>query len=228
MICNTRKILFIHIPKTGGTTVEWMIRPAHADSDEPDYSTLRGWDEKYGWLDHLTRQQVNELYSYDELRDYLVFTVVRNPWDRLVSEFHWKRATSGLRLPFHEYVRRLHGGEVEELQKHYKAPTAFRQHMRSQASYCFDGEGGPGMRILRYESFEHDVVGLLRTVGIRSKTLPRLRASVHEGYTSYYDKCTMEMVEELYHDDIEAFGYEYRSGMRREIGLDGKRRHGHY
>lgn len=209
MICETHRILFLHIPKTGGTTVERMIWPNHAVSTEADYSTLCGWDDRCGWLNHLTMAQISDRCPYHDLAEYLVFTLVRNPWDRLVSEFHWKSSMSGLQIPFCEYVRLLYFGETEAIQQYYRSPIAFEQHMRPQADYCLESTEGV-VEILRYEHFEHEVLRTLGKCRVRIEPLPRIRASVHAHYTHYYNGRTIDMVGNIYHDDVERFGYRYR------------------
>lgn len=208
MICKKHKIIFLHIPKTGGTTVEKMILPNHSFSAEPDHSNLCGWDDRFGWLNHLTMDQIIELCPYLDLSEYLVFTVVRNPWDRLVSEYHWKRSISDLQIRFFEYVRLLYLGETEAIQKNYRSPIAFEQHIRPQASYFLQSIEGV-VKVLRFENFEHEVMQMLRECCVNIELLPRIRTSSHAHYTHYYNSCTIDMVGNLYLDDIKRFGYSY-------------------
>lgn len=208
MICTKNKILFLHIPKTGGTTIEKNIFPGYHPGTEPDYSILCGWDDRFGWLSHLTMNQIIELCPRLDLSEYLAFTVVRNPWDRLVSEYHWKISISGLRIPFFEYVRLLYLGETEVIQKYYKSPLAFEQHMRPQVSFLLQSINCV-FRILRFENFKHEVRQIFRMCGANTESLPRIRASNHTHYTHYYNSCSIDMVRDLYQDDIEQFGYSY-------------------
>lgn len=208
MICRKNKIIFLHIPKTGGTTVEKLLFPNHSFNAEPDYSTLCGWDDRFGWLNHLTMDQIIKLCPNLDPSEYLMFTVVRNPWDRLVSEYHWKSSISDLQIPFSEYVRLLYSGKTEAIHKYYRSPMAFEQHIKSQASYLLQSIEST-VSILRYENFEHEVMQKLRECDFEIKSLPRIRASIHAHYTHYYNSCTIDMVGHLYIDDVERFGYSY-------------------
>ncbi len=208
MICREHNIVFVHIPKTGGTTVEKMMFPNHSFSTDPDYSTLYGWDDRVGWLNHLTMEQMREVCPYRELNEPVVFTIVRNPWDRLVSEYHWKCASSGLQIPFGEFVRLLYLGETEAIKKWYRATIGFDQHIRPQSSYLSPSSEGV-VKILRFENFADEVMQMLRQCGIDGELPPRLRASVHAHYTDYYNRCTVDMVGSLYREDRERFGYRY-------------------
>jgi hypothetical protein len=77
MILDKHKILFIHIPRTGGTSVE----------NHFNYQSKHGWNPKNS--QHLTLEEYSNHYNLD---DYFKFTVVRNPWDRLVSWYIWSYA----------------------------------------------------------------------------------------------------------------------------------------
>ena len=78
MISHKHKFIFVHIPKTGGTSIESLfIRNAHI-KDVPGKH-------------HMVRNLDGEL-----LKKYFAFTFVRNPWDRMVSyyKFRIKRSLS--------------------------------------------------------------------------------------------------------------------------------------
>ena len=84
------KILFIHIPKTGGTTFAETM-------------TDLGWEPSFyirgmtpGEISHLrtTPQHyhagiLKRIFNLDEFE--LQLSIVRNPFDRLKSEFYWQR-----------------------------------------------------------------------------------------------------------------------------------------
>jgi len=78
MILRDKKILFVHIPRTGGVSVEKYFN----------------WESGVGWKDSDLAQHLTlEEYSWNnDLNDYFKFSFVRNPWDRLVSWFLWSQA----------------------------------------------------------------------------------------------------------------------------------------
>jgi hypothetical protein len=91
MISHDKKFLVVHINKTGGTSIyEALMKYAAA----PEFRSNRYFQN------HLTLQQ---LISKQRSPDYLRFTFVRNPWDRLVSMYHSrlvkkKHLQSGLKV----------------------------------------------------------------------------------------------------------------------------------
>ena len=45
---------------------------------------------------HSTLRDIDGIFDASALRDDFVFTIVRNPWDRMVSYYHWAREQSFL------------------------------------------------------------------------------------------------------------------------------------
>ena len=77
MILEKPKLLFIHIPRTGGSSIENFFNfcpCAPMNKKESQYSTLE------------------ESKEYCKIENYFKFTIVRNPWDRLLSWFLWSYA----------------------------------------------------------------------------------------------------------------------------------------
>lgn len=79
------RLVFLHIPKTGGTSVCRTLRDA---GDAPLYT-----DESYTGDGHSPQHSTyRELMKANMLpADFNVMAVVRNPYDRFVSEYNWRR-----------------------------------------------------------------------------------------------------------------------------------------
>ncbi|MDY7009062.1 MAG: sulfotransferase family 2 domain-containing protein [Cyanobacteriota bacterium] len=84
MISDRYKCIFIHIPKTTGSSIEDVIFP-HPRSEEQFW----GLPNKYqtGCLRHLMVKHIKLEVSSDIFKSYFKFTVIRNPWDKAVSQF---------------------------------------------------------------------------------------------------------------------------------------------
>ncbi len=97
-----RGYLFVHIPKTGGTSMALALEArAHGDDiligDTPKARARRGRLKKLGtplgrlWK-HSTLADIDGLLPAETLRALQVVTLIRNPWARMVSYYHWARA----------------------------------------------------------------------------------------------------------------------------------------
>jgi hypothetical protein len=85
---HDQKLLFIHVPKTGGTTILTLLG-LWKEERSPDLHTLFG---DLGPLDlqHLTVAQARQFLTPAEFAAYFKFAFVRNPWDRAVSAALWR------------------------------------------------------------------------------------------------------------------------------------------
>ena len=69
--------MFIHIPRTGGTSIEKFF-----DFKATDFGNMET-------AQHHTLREYKKHYN---IKKYFTFTFVRNPWERLVSWFIWSHA----------------------------------------------------------------------------------------------------------------------------------------
>ena len=94
MIHFKHKLVYIHIPKTGGTSIEMALTGFHDDRGTDDtLSDLRGLTTEEFHIPFLRSFDRHAPYSYyrtyienvlgAEIGDYTVFTSIRNPWAQI-------------------------------------------------------------------------------------------------------------------------------------------------
>lgn len=157
-----------------------------------------------GGLQHLTACLIRGVVGEDIFDAYLTFAIVRNPFDKLVSQYALMmerrpdlRARLGLddTATFDEYVRALAQGP---------------EHVQwmAQHRFVYDGSALIVDRLLRFERYAQDVGKLLDELGRRAP-LPHVHASSHREYRSYYARQTRLLAQRLYAHDVERFGYAF-------------------
>lgn len=182
--------LFIHVPKTGGNA----IKNTHLfhDSIFFDHASVRDvikWGKKYKTS----------------------YTIVRNPYDRLVSAFFYlqqggeknnKRDLERMKKQqkyknnFKEFVKHLHDF-IEE--NHYKPQYTFLTDNNNELKVD---------HILKQESLNNDYMKLQQLYGYSPVSLKKVNTSKHEDYNQYYDDETRRIVQEVYRKDFELLNYK--------------------
>lgn len=182
MIHHKNKFIFVEIPKTGTTTI------CSALNSNYDFATWR----------HRTFMQYRNEYPI-KAKEYFKFSFVRNPWDKLVSQFHFNRGKFGMEnYSFKDYIRAFHAGHVVSIRS------------QSYLPWLVDENGIIAVDFIgRFENLQNDFDHLCDQIGIENKKLPHKNSTKHEHYTKYYDKESRRLVAEKYAKDIEYFGYEF-------------------
>jgi len=142
----------------------------------------------------------------DKMDSTYKFTIVRNPWDRAVSAFTYlkiKVRTPSLRgMLFHSFVLKV-------LQKKGTQWNAHFDHQHPKAFYkgsCFVDFIG------RLENIESDWKVIARSISA-PVDLPHKNKSYHDDYSKYYKPESIEVIRNLYSEDIEKFGYSFEDGI---------------
>lgn len=210
MICHKHKTVFIHVPKTAGSSIEKVLQklvngPHGNKVDEKRY--FYGWEARHKiWLQHATIHQVNNIYSGD-LSEYFKFGFVRSPWSRAVSDFIWLRRDQRIDGTLADYLLVQDG--FKKIKKRQKKVYRL-DHTLPQHEFLFDKNGTQLVDFIgRFENLQQDFNTVCDKIGIPRQQLPHTNKSKHKHYTKYYDEKTKQIVAEKYAKDIEYFGYEF-------------------
>lgn len=91
MYIENKKIIFLHIPKTGGSSIETLL--------------VKEFNTPNTYLRHNTFSQIFDKMKDKSLNKYIIFTVLRDPFERIVSSYnHGIRANILKKMSFQEYV----------------------------------------------------------------------------------------------------------------------------
>lgn len=206
MIVRDLGVLFVHIPKTAGQSVSQMLLFALGLRwrDRAPFLIAPNEDPRRGpeYLTHLYAREYTELghVSAEDFDSLFKFTVVRDPYDRLVSEFNYRTHDArSVRDMVHA------SGTCERSDR--------RRHVAPQIDYvtAADGERVLVDDIVFYERLEADMARIGERVFGQARTLPlknytkTLRLTVDE-----LDRADLDFITETYARDFRVFGYPTR------------------
>ena len=180
--------IFIHINKTAGTSIGNAI----------------GLPVKH----HQTAREVIAGIGRENWDKAYKFTLVRNPWDRAVSLYEYRRKKNKTDLAkrgiaFSEWVNKTFGPDKDPF--YYNNAKSFQP----QVEWLKDDAGRISIDFIgKFETINEDFEKIRRAIGLDAE-LPHLNASRRASYQSYYDDETRETVATWFREDIEFFGYRF-------------------
>ncbi len=206
IISPKRRFAFVHIPKTGGTSFmrAYEDRAAADDILIGDTPKARRRKKRLEGLvvpgrlwKHSRLVDVGDLVS----QDYFVCTLVRNPWDRKVSYYHWLKDQS----IDHPAVTRAKALDFKSFLRDPYVQTAERNS--PAVSYVTRPDGV--IQCAAFVRLEHpeDFAPVWEHLGFEL-SIPHLNRSERtRDWRAYYDDEDIEIVAKLAADDIARFGY---------------------
>jgi hypothetical protein len=135
------------------------------------------------------------------------FAFVRNPWDHLVSIYHFM--LSDPEIPRHAEVKALTGFDAFVQWAIDQAAPFPKGITKLQSEMLTDRDGNLLVDFVGYyEALHQDFARVCQYVGIDAP-LPHLNRSQHRDYRSCYNGHTRALVEEHFRPDIDLFGYTF-------------------
>lgn len=209
MISRDRKLIFIHIPKCGGTSLEDLIWPDKRGRTESDlwmgikYPFWRRVRNKYqtGGLQHLTASQVRQEVGADMFYACFRFAIVRDPLARLVSQYKYMSLREDLR----RYIRM----SSEDSFSTYLDKIERRLHVQWMPQYSFLLENDGTLlvqEIYRLEDISGDMRNFSSRIGLDVEKLP-LSNTTHRVKSPVVTEEDRSRVRRMYAKDYELLGY---------------------
>lgn len=209
LISHSHRFIFVHIQKTAGQSLKRALAPYCSQPPRDGLRRLLSHlplpedPASVAFREHCTARWARLKLSPRVFDDYCAFTVVRNPFDRAVSNYHFLR-----QRPEHHSHRHVAGltfeGYLEflESRRWRRDPT--------QRFRVADGRGRLLCKsVLRFESLDADYARLRARLGLpHGAPLPRHNASRHRPWREYYQRrATRDALVDLFAADFDAFGY---------------------
>lgn len=210
------RFLFIHIAKTGGTSVRAAL-------------ARRRWSDPWYWpmfvcsrLSHLSGHRIaaklprhskaiaaKELLPREVFDDLFKFAFVRNPWDLQVSSYHHIRRERPRLLGNHDDFETFLRWKLDpERPPQYHLDTS----IELQTDYLIDLRGRLIVDFIgRYERLDQDFAEACARIGIKPPALPHRRQASDRGadYRSYYTDEMAALIADHFAPDIERLGYRF-------------------
>ena len=186
MINHEHKFLFLHLPKTGGTSINKFFNDKF-DNNKRDFG--------HPYLSE---------YKCNNFDDYFKFTIVRNPYDRLVSAFFYMKEYSKFQsdINFRKKWKLEHDTfesfVIEKLPVIVGNKNTRPRHFKPQVDF-----GTAGLDYIgSFVTMQDDMNFICDEIGIDRQDLPHVNSSNHKRYDEYYNEELLNIVKTLYLEDF--------------------------
>ena len=190
IISDSHRFIFIHIPRTGGTSITDIFYRKKLKFERP-------------FLQH-TNASSPEFQSVP-FSDYTTFAFVRNPWARIYSWYallakynpDWKQS-----FTFEEFVC-----NYDDIAQAHSIDNGF---CFNQLDYLHNQQGQLVTNFIgRYENYQQDVYKIFAQLGVTLDTIPHLNRTCLIDYRGKYTAASKSIVDKLCAKDIEYFDYHF-------------------
>lgn len=213
IISTRRRYIFVHIPKTGGTSLALALEARAAADDiligdtpkaQRRRGRLKGLQAAGRLWKHSTLADIDGILPPEQMAQMKVICMVRNPWDRLVSYYHWLQEQTF----DHEAVRLAQALSFSGFLNHPHTQASFLQWPFERHVTLANG-AKRGDFFVRLEDFQRDIAAFEAHLGF-AIALPKANVSRRRrDYRSYYSEADSELVRRLCAEDIARFGYAF-------------------
>lgn len=187
---ESKNFIFIHINKTAGTSIIKVI-------GKP-------------FRKHLTAKEIIKTIGQKKWNNAYKFTVVRNPWDKVVSQYKHnvklnKNQMTKKPISFKDWVSRTYGKNKDL--KYYGRPQMYLP----QVEWLKDFDEKINIeKIIRFENLNEGINDVFRTLDINHE-LPHVNRTHKSNYKDFYDNESKKIISDWFHEDIAVFDYSFDS-----------------
>ncbi|MEM8777521.1 MAG: sulfotransferase family 2 domain-containing protein [Cyanobacteria bacterium P01_G01_bin.49] len=215
MISTQKHFLFIHVPKTGGNSIQNILKDYSEDditqSEQQDGLERFGVrNKRYNTRKHSVLSHYKFVLDAEIYHSLFKFATIRNPWDMMISfyfsphrgKIEWNRdnfltLVDGVR-PIRHYIceRSLFCQALEKIG--LKVNTVNNKKLDSDIDF-----------LMKFEQLDRDFKEVCNKLEIPYSPPPKRNSSTRLHYSEYYDSELREIVRKKFAEEIEFGNYTF-------------------
>lgn len=206
LISDSHQFIFVHIRKAAGTSLRDILEQVSIPRNRGLWNKLLSRNgiaidyHKYAFRKHSPLIEAQRSMPVDKFDQYFKFAIVRNPWERLVSEFEYTK--KDLTHSRNKKVTSMSFAEFVEFQA--KRYDAFQSNMLKDkdGKICMDYIG-------RFENLEETLSHISQKINLDCTKIPHINKIKRKSFREYYDSELVDKVSQYWQEDIKNFNYSF-------------------
>lgn len=223
MVSKYNKFIFLLPPKTASTSFTKCLIDSGIKLSNPIKNT------EYPQY-HLTLSELTHCYDItnEEIKDYKIIQIVRNPYDRFISAWIHQKEILGYDIKLDELISKLN--QYKKLLPNNINSFYVKFYNTIQFKYKSFSEGNWGgcrfwyeqnwwndinmhVEYFKLEDIKINITPISDYIGIKLNPLEKIKQNPNsyrkEDYRYYYTENNMNIIKSLYINDIEKYEYEF-------------------
>ena len=203
IICETKKFVFIHIPKNSGTSMTKELQKTYKNTqlliNVERYGVNIGIDKM-----HLYYDVIDKFISKNILCNYFKFCIIRNPYNKLYSAWNFIKKRHGYN-DVNDFIKYkldeefIYGKEI--------IPGDARVHYRPQFTFVYNDDDNIFVDfVIRYENLNEDILKMNEKYDLNVPLYEN--GNIKKSYINFLNKESITKINYLYKKDFELFNYE--------------------
>ena len=225
MISHQYNCIFIHISKCAGSSIESAFGIDISDISSSNNENLYGWNDEHKlFLQHGTPQQLLDFgFINKKIWDtYYKFVIIRNPWERAVSDYIWMIHAIKKVDSFKNFL--LRDGKFKDVLTNENNDSYRGDHLNKQKDYFFyNGNEVIYDNIIRMEDINTGLNKVISDLSLPDDFFKRkvnVSKKKYDHYSHFYNAKKKRLFEYIFSEDIEFLDYKYeerKKGIKKYV-----------
>ncbi|NJL74288.1 MAG: sulfotransferase family protein [Saprospiraceae bacterium] len=236
LISHRKQFIYTKTYKTAGTSVEVYFEPycmpegdwqeKHLREEYVSEAGVIGYrgrprdTSELTWWNHMPAELIKARLNNDAAwNSYFKFCVIRNPFDKVISAYHFQNKALPDQPRWYYYQRKvkkvvnqwLYQGVSPAMKKHFKQWLKEGKMFIDRDKYFIDNQLCVDY-IIQYEDLEGGIKAVCERLNIpfEPARIPRFKVSNRpkKAYSTYYDQEAIDLVTELFEFEVNYFNYK--------------------
>jgi hypothetical protein len=207
LISTSHKFIFIHIPKTAGTSIRSVLNKHAAQTNK----VMQKVHQKNKMIksEHIGASDIKHILEGNLWKKYFKFAFVRNPWEIMLSHYLYFSNRKGWSL-LHQRAKKLTFNKFIDWYFLRAPKVNYNKGFRRGFEYFIEINNEQVLDFIgKFENLKEDFASICKKLNIQEIDLPIKNKSDHKHYNFYYNDHAKRLVKNAFEKHLDYFKYTF-------------------